>query len=86
MSGAVRVVGGRLKGRPLKVPGRGSAAGRALRPTADRVRESLFNVLAHGIEDFDIAGATVVDVRDAAEFAKEFFGAKDYNVHYTLRK
>lgn len=62
MSGAVRVVGGRLKGRPLKVPGRGSAAGRALRPTADRVRESLFNVLAHGIEEFDIAGATVVDV------------------------
>ena len=62
MSGALRVVGGRLKGRPLKVPGRGSAAGRALRPTTDRVRESLFNVLAHGIEDFDIAGATVVDV------------------------
>jgi len=61
MKAGLRVVGGRLKGRPLVVPGRGSAAGRALRPTADRVRESLFNVLVHGVKDFDIAGATVVD-------------------------
>jgi len=62
MTAGLRVVGGRLKGRPLKLPGRGTAEGRALRPTADRVRESLFNVLAHGVEDFAIAGVTVVDV------------------------
>jgi len=62
MKAGLRIVGGRLKGRPLKVPGRGTAEGRALRPTADRVRESLFNVLAHGLEDFDVEGSTVVDV------------------------
>lgn len=35
--GAVRVTGGRFGGRPLVAP-----AGRAVRPTSDRVRESLF--------------------------------------------
>ena len=39
----MRIVGGRHRGRRLEAP-----AGRALRPTADRVRESIFNVLAHG--------------------------------------
>jgi len=57
-----RIVGGRLKGRALHVPGRGTAEGRALRPTADRTRESLFNVLAHGVPEFDLAGVTVIDV------------------------
>jgi 16S rRNA (guanine966-N2)-methyltransferase len=33
-----------------------------LRPTADRVRESVFNILAHGIEQFDIEGARVIDL------------------------
>ncbi|MFQ5764986.1 MAG: RsmD family RNA methyltransferase, partial [Rhodospirillales bacterium] len=32
------------------------------RPTGDRVRESLFNVLAHGVEGVAWEGATVVDV------------------------
>lgn len=62
MKAGLRVVGGRLKGRALRVPGRGTAEGRALRPTADRVRESLFNVLAHGVEGLELAGATVIDV------------------------
>lgn len=53
----MRIVGGRLKGRALK-----ALRGRDLRPTADRVRESLFNVLAHGVEGLPLAGATVVDV------------------------
>lgn len=38
----MRVVGGRFKGRPLARP-RSSA----IRPTSDRMRESLFNILAH---------------------------------------
>lgn len=48
----MRVIGGGLKGtrlNPLK--------GRALRPTLDRVRESLFNIVGGGIE-----GARVLDL------------------------
>lgn len=53
----MRVVGGRLRGRPLASP-----AHEGTRPTSDRVRESLFNILAHGIDDFDIEGARVIDL------------------------
>jgi 16S rRNA (guanine966-N2)-methyltransferase len=38
----MRVVGGRLKGRALKGP-----TSDAIRPSSDRLRESLFNILAH---------------------------------------
>ena len=61
MTKGLRIVGGALRGRPIKAPGRGSDAGNALRPTADRVRESLFNVLLHGVANFDITGVTVID-------------------------
>jgi 16S rRNA (guanine966-N2)-methyltransferase len=47
----LRVTGGRLRGRRLRVP-----RGRATRPTADRVRESLFARLG------DLAGAAVLDL------------------------
>lgn len=40
----MRIIGGRFRGQALAGPG--TATG--LRPTADRVRESLFNLLAHG--------------------------------------
>lgn len=43
----MRIVGGRWRGRALAPVGRGDAAN-ALRPTTDRVRESLFNLLSHG--------------------------------------
>jgi len=43
----VRIVGGRLKGLRLAEPGEGDAEAH-LRPTADRVRESIFDVLASG--------------------------------------
>lgn len=39
----MRIIAGRHRGRPLTAPG-----GRDLRPTADRVREAVFNVLIHG--------------------------------------
>lgn len=32
------------------------------RPTSDRVRQALFNVLAHGINGFDLEGARVFDL------------------------
>lgn len=38
----MRVVGGRLRGRNLASP-----SSRAIRPTADRLRESVFNILMH---------------------------------------
>ncbi|OJX81753.1 16S rRNA (guanine(966)-N(2))-methyltransferase RsmD [Magnetospirillum sp. 64-120] len=51
----MRIVGGKHKGRALKAPD-----GRVARPTADRARESLFNILAHS-EWVDLDGAHVVD-------------------------
>src|SRR3978361_2264774 len=52
----MRVVGGRLRGRNLASP-----ASREIRPTADRLRESLFNILIHA-EDDPIADARVLDL------------------------
>src|SRR5580704_10430518 len=52
----MRVVGGRLKGRNLASP-----ASRDIRPTADRLRESLFNILIHAYDD-PIEGARVLDL------------------------
>jgi 16S rRNA (guanine966-N2)-methyltransferase len=53
----MRIVGGDLKGRSLAAP-----SGPATRPTSDRVREAIFNILAHGIEGFTIAGARALDL------------------------
>lgn len=39
----MRIIGGSWRGRRLAAP-----AGYAVRPTADRVREALFNILEHG--------------------------------------
>lgn len=56
----MRIVGGRFSGRRLAALG-GGAPEAALRPTSDRVRESLFNLLAHG--DYPpIEGARVLDL------------------------
>src|ERR1700749_2645202 len=52
----MRVVGGRLRGRNLASP-----ASRAIRPTADRLRESLFNILLHAYGD-PIEDARVLDL------------------------
>jgi 16S rRNA (guanine966-N2)-methyltransferase len=52
----VRIVGGDLRGRPLKTP-----AGLATRPTADRVRQTIFDVLAHAYGDA-VGGARVLDL------------------------
>lgn len=53
----MRVVAGRFRGRALVAPDDMS-----IRPTSDRVRESVFNILMHGIEDFTLAGARVIDL------------------------
>ena len=53
----MRVVGGHLKGRALAGPKSGG-----LRPTSDKVRQALFNILEHGIDDFELNGAHVLDL------------------------
>jgi 16S rRNA (guanine966-N2)-methyltransferase len=52
----VRIVGGEFRGRPLQAP-----AGKATRPTADRVRQTIFDILAHAYGD-PVKGARVLDL------------------------
>lgn len=52
----MRIVGGQHRGRNLVPP-----AGRDVRPTSDRTRQALFNILAHA--DFRADGGDVVEDR-----------------------
>lgn len=52
----MRIVAGRFKGHGLVAP-----AGLATRPTSDRLRESLFNILAHDVAS-PVEGARVLDL------------------------
>jgi len=55
----MRIVGGRHRGRKLLAP-----PGEVVRPTSDRAREALFNILSHGRfagEGSPLAGANVLD-------------------------
>jgi 16S rRNA (guanine966-N2)-methyltransferase len=53
----MRIVGGRFRGTALASP-----ASYMIRPTSDRVRESIFNILSHGIKGFEMEGARVLDL------------------------
>ena len=57
----MRIIGGAFRGRALAAVGKGDA-GAHLRPTTDRVRESLFNVLQGGRFGDPIDGARVLDL------------------------
>ncbi|MFC5305497.1 16S rRNA (guanine(966)-N(2))-methyltransferase RsmD [Azospirillum picis] len=52
----MRIVGGKHRGRSLAAP-----AGRDTRPTTDRTRQAIFNILAHADWAPDLDGAAVVD-------------------------
>jgi len=52
----MRIVGGRFGGRILASP-----RDRAIRPTSDRLREALFNILLHAYGD-PVTGARVLDL------------------------
>jgi 16S rRNA (guanine966-N2)-methyltransferase len=52
----MRIVGGRFGGRTLLAP-----KSQAIRPTSDRLREALFNILTHAYGD-PVAGARVLDL------------------------
>jgi len=57
----MRIVGGRLRGRLLAAPKSNVNKSQAIRPTADRLREALFNVLIHAYGD-PVTGARVLDL------------------------
>ena len=52
----MRIIGGKFSGRRIIAP-----TGRVSRPTTDRTREALFNILAH-TDDFSFEGARVIDL------------------------
>ncbi|MET3599045.1 16S rRNA (guanine(966)-N(2))-methyltransferase RsmD [Martelella mangrovi] len=52
----MRIVGGEFRGRALSAPKTS-----AIRPTTDRSRESLFNILAHGYRDA-VEGARLLEL------------------------
>lgn len=56
MERVVRIVAGEFRGRNLAAP-----RTQTIRPTADRLRESLFNVLAHAYDDV-VVDARVLDL------------------------
>ena len=52
----MRIVGGKFKGSRLTAP-----SGQSIRPTSDRSREAIFNILSHGL-DFKFDVITVLDL------------------------
>lgn len=52
----MRIVGGALRGRALVTP-----SSIAIRPTSDRLRESIFDILAHRFDD-PVSEAAVIDL------------------------
>jgi len=57
----MRIVGGQFRGLQLADPGPGDPAAH-LRPTADRVREAIFNLLTHGPAGDRVQGTRVLDL------------------------
>jgi 16S rRNA (guanine966-N2)-methyltransferase len=53
----MRIVSGRFRGRALVAP-----PGQGTRPTSDRARQALFDVLAHAAWAPDLEGARVIDL------------------------
>ena len=53
----MRIVAGQYKGKPIAAP-----EGRSTRPTSDRARESVFNILEHAPWAPQVRGARVLDL------------------------
>jgi 16S rRNA G966 N2-methylase RsmD len=72
----VRVIAGRLKGRRLKTP-----SWEGVRPTSDKLRETLFNILAARVE-----GARVLDgYAGTGATGKRKFVRRRAGLYYPLR-
>jgi 16S rRNA (guanine966-N2)-methyltransferase len=52
----MRIIAGRHRGRPIRVP-----RGGGVRPTSERAREALFDILQHGIDWEGLDGCSVID-------------------------
>lgn len=67
----MRIVGGEFRGRPLAVP-----KSNEIRPTADRTRESLFNILSHAYPEC-VDGTRILDLlpEPAPSASKRFHAA-----------
>ncbi len=57
----MRVISGQLKGRRLTAPSAAHGHGQTIRPTSDRARETLFNLLVNSI-GLELDGARVADL------------------------
>ncbi|MGE3143371.1 MAG: RsmD family RNA methyltransferase, partial [Hyphomonadaceae bacterium] len=53
----MRIIGGKFGGRALAAP-----AGQKTRPTSDRAREAIFNILAHAEWSAGLEGRRVLDL------------------------
>ena len=53
----MRIAGGELRGRAIRTP-----AGEATRPTSDRARQAIFNILEHAAFSRGVDGARVLDL------------------------
>jgi len=53
----MRIIAGKFRGATIEAP-----KGLGTRPTSDRVREALFNVLEHGKPEIDFEGARALDL------------------------
>lgn len=53
----MRIIAGRHRGRAIRMP-----KAEALRPSSDRLRQAVFNILDHGSSPFTYAGEPVVDL------------------------
>lgn len=53
----MRIIGGKHRGRVLK-----ALHGRSLRPTADRTREAVFNIIEHGLGGPPLTASSIADV------------------------
>lgn len=66
----MRVIGGKLRGRRVKSP-----KSQSVRPTADRVKEALFNILPHDLTGFKVldlfAGTGNLSIEALSRGAKE---------------
>jgi 16S rRNA (guanine966-N2)-methyltransferase len=53
----MRITGGTLRGGSLRAP-----EGERVRPTSDKVRQAVFNILAHGEARLELGGARIADL------------------------